>query len=280
MPDVVSRDDLDALAAEYVLGTLDYEERKGAAALLEVDHSFRGTVRIWERRLGELHLMVEPVEPDGKVWERIKAKVAALALEADLAAAGVTEPVTSLESPVAEASPDALAPPEPSAEAEAEAEAEAGAPVAPDDSTDTAMNKVESEPAPGAETIEPSAPKLTGPEATANLIRELEEAARLVSSTQATAVVERPPPLIPREEAVEEEAKQEVPRPLRRWRLLAVTMSLVAVALASLIGAWRFIPDQLPPQLQASTVLHLPVPVTLSPPLPRARPNPPPSFDE
>ena len=68
MSDVLNNDELNALAAEYVLGTLDFEERKGATSLLDVDHGFRGLVRIWERRFGELHLMVEPVEPDPKVW--------------------------------------------------------------------------------------------------------------------------------------------------------------------------------------------------------------------
>jgi hypothetical protein len=76
MSDVVSDDELNALAAEYVLGTLDYEERKGAAALLEVDPTFRGIVRIWERRFGDLHLMVEAVEPDPQLWLRIKPKMA------------------------------------------------------------------------------------------------------------------------------------------------------------------------------------------------------------
>ncbi len=76
MPDIVSDDELNALAAEYVLGTLDYEERKGASALLEVDPTFRGIVRIWERRFGELHLMVESVEPDPQLWmTRIRPKV-------------------------------------------------------------------------------------------------------------------------------------------------------------------------------------------------------------
>ena len=74
MPDVVSNDELNALAAEYVLGTLDYEERKGANALLEVDPTFRGIVRIWERRFGELHLMVEPVEPDPQLWARASSR--------------------------------------------------------------------------------------------------------------------------------------------------------------------------------------------------------------
>ena len=76
MSDVVSNDELNALAAEYVLGTLDYEERKGASALLEVDPTFRGIVRIWERRFGDLHLMVEAVEPDPQLWVRIKPKMA------------------------------------------------------------------------------------------------------------------------------------------------------------------------------------------------------------
>jgi hypothetical protein len=32
-------------------------------------------VRIWERRLGELHLMVEAVEPDQQLWARIRPKI-------------------------------------------------------------------------------------------------------------------------------------------------------------------------------------------------------------
>jgi hypothetical protein len=65
----------DALAAEYVLGTLDPEERTQAQALLTIDQEFVAKVQLWERRLGELHLMVEPVEPDAKIFERIKGKL-------------------------------------------------------------------------------------------------------------------------------------------------------------------------------------------------------------
>src|SRR5262249_28899710 len=64
----------DALAAEFVLGTLDADERTQAQALLEIDQEFVAKVAAWERRLGELHLMVEPVEPDAKIWARIKAR--------------------------------------------------------------------------------------------------------------------------------------------------------------------------------------------------------------
>ena len=69
-------EDTDLLAAEFVLGTLDSEERANAQSLLRTDHGFIAMVRIWERRFGELHLMVEPVEPDAKILQRIKAKIA------------------------------------------------------------------------------------------------------------------------------------------------------------------------------------------------------------
>jgi hypothetical protein len=65
----------DALAAEYVLGTLDLEERTRARTLLDADQAFAANVELWERRFGELHLMVEPVEPEAKIWARIKAKM-------------------------------------------------------------------------------------------------------------------------------------------------------------------------------------------------------------
>ena len=65
-------DDRDALAAEYVLGTLAAEEREQAEALLAIDRGFAETVRLWEHRLGELNVMVEAVEPPADVWERIR----------------------------------------------------------------------------------------------------------------------------------------------------------------------------------------------------------------
>jgi hypothetical protein len=68
-------DYMDALAAEYVLGSLDLEERTQARTLLEADESFAAKVRQWERRFGDLHLMVEPVEPESGIWARIKAKM-------------------------------------------------------------------------------------------------------------------------------------------------------------------------------------------------------------
>ncbi|MGB6537896.1 MAG: anti-sigma factor [Xanthobacteraceae bacterium] len=68
-------EDLDALAAEYVLGTLAADERAHAEALLAIDPGFSDIVRQWERRLGELNVMVEAVEPPTDVWERIKSSI-------------------------------------------------------------------------------------------------------------------------------------------------------------------------------------------------------------
>ena len=65
----------DALAGEYVLGTLDFEERTQARALLDADQAFAAKVELWERRFGELHHMVEPVEPEAAIWARIKANM-------------------------------------------------------------------------------------------------------------------------------------------------------------------------------------------------------------
>ncbi len=67
-------EDQDTLAAEYVLGTLSAEEREHAEALLSFDPGFEAAVRQWERRLGELNVMVEAVEPPTEVWDKIKKR--------------------------------------------------------------------------------------------------------------------------------------------------------------------------------------------------------------
>jgi anti-sigma-K factor RskA len=68
-------DDLDTLAAEYVLGTLSAEERSHAETMIAVDPSFIEVVRQWERRLGELNVMVEAVEPPAEIWDKIKSDI-------------------------------------------------------------------------------------------------------------------------------------------------------------------------------------------------------------
>jgi len=77
-------EDKDGFAAEYVLGTLDAEERAQADALILVDAAFAALVKRWERRLGELTTMVAAVEPPSPVWERIKSGLADAGQAGDL----------------------------------------------------------------------------------------------------------------------------------------------------------------------------------------------------
>jgi anti-sigma-K factor RskA len=84
----------DAVAAEYVLGTLSADERQHAEALLAIDPGFAEAVRTWERRLGELNVMVEAVEPPVQLWDKIRATIgeAAFSKEAPPSAAALVAP--------------------------------------------------------------------------------------------------------------------------------------------------------------------------------------------
>jgi len=65
-------DDREVLAAEYVLGTLDAEERQRAQTLIQTDAGFAALVRGWEQRLGELNATIPSVEPPPEVFDRIR----------------------------------------------------------------------------------------------------------------------------------------------------------------------------------------------------------------
>lgn len=218
MPDIVSNEELNALAAEYVLGTLDYDERKGAAALLEVDPTFRGIVRIWERRFGDLHLMVEAVEPDAKLWQRIKPKIPgveqippAIPSHADeplpvAAATATTEapasPASAIEAPPTVPSPDAAA-----AEPKAETPVAAGSPPPATAETPAAEAKPD-ESKPDESRPDESKPPETPPPAPAVAEAELklaELAALLpVSGDQSHEAVGTSAPTVPAEPVPEE----------------------------------------------------------------------------
>lgn len=85
----------DAIAAEYVLGTLSVEERQHAEALLAIDTGFAEAVRVWERRLGELNVMVEAVEPRPQIWNKIRSQITDMAPGKEIPPAAV--PVTPPE---------------------------------------------------------------------------------------------------------------------------------------------------------------------------------------
>lgn len=65
-----------ALAAEYVLGTLDADERVQVEATMAADNDFRAMVEAWDRKLSALNLMVGSVEPRAELWDRIRAAIA------------------------------------------------------------------------------------------------------------------------------------------------------------------------------------------------------------
>jgi anti-sigma-K factor RskA len=69
----------DMLAAEYVLGTLGADERKDTHDRIASDPAFAALVRLWERRLGELHVLTADMEPPAALWDAIKEKLAGVA---------------------------------------------------------------------------------------------------------------------------------------------------------------------------------------------------------
>jgi anti-sigma-K factor RskA len=75
---MIEDEDHIALAAEYVLGTLDGDERMRVETMMNVDQDFKALVESWERRLGELHAMVAAVEPPEQVWGKIRSAVSAI----------------------------------------------------------------------------------------------------------------------------------------------------------------------------------------------------------
>ena len=67
--------DNDLLAAEYVLGSLEGEERRAAERLLATDAAFARSVAAWQQRLMPLAAQVSPVAPPADLWRRIEANI-------------------------------------------------------------------------------------------------------------------------------------------------------------------------------------------------------------
>lgn len=66
--------DRDMLAAEYVLGVLEGEDRDAAIRLLATDPEFARAVEAWQQRLTPLASQVAPVTPPADLWQRIAAR--------------------------------------------------------------------------------------------------------------------------------------------------------------------------------------------------------------
>lgn len=65
----------DLLAGEYVLGVLDADQRRAAAARIERDPGFARLVAEWERRLAPLLADWPAIEVPAHVWPRIRTRL-------------------------------------------------------------------------------------------------------------------------------------------------------------------------------------------------------------
>src|ERR1700674_2108251 len=68
-------DDIDGLAAEYVLGSLDPAERKEVAARRRMDGALDDAVKAWEKRLGPLSDLVPGIEPRSDLFSKIASQL-------------------------------------------------------------------------------------------------------------------------------------------------------------------------------------------------------------
>jgi anti-sigma-K factor RskA len=307
----------DALAAEYVLGTLDLEERTRARTLLDADQAFAANVELWERRFGELHLMVEPVEPEAKIWARIKAKMsevrektqfpepdvappasAAPAAEPpslDVIEAAISQATTTLTSEAAAAAATEATPVQTSEETPVPTSEEMPLPTSEEmplpTSEEMQMSASEATPTPASE-----ATPAPASEATSAPISDTTPAPTADATPAPIAAVEpessTPVVPLPAADAVEAPSEARTPavepatavlvvhRRMRRWRAFAILMTLVVAAVAALLAAWRFLPDRVPPMLQPVELMRQMGVALPAAPAPR-RPAPPGSqFDE
>lgn len=223
----------DALAAEYVLGTLSADEREHAEALLTLDPAFAASVRMWERRLGELNVMVEAVEPPPEVWDKIKAEIGDVPapsvppiLAPDVGA--VTPPL-----PLPATEIDA---PKPPAESQSPSPVE-GPPLLLSDEPGADSIPIPTAPAPAGELSDEVSDSIT-----ASLAKSLAEPPAPERSEW-----KAPPVVPPIEPNVERSANVVLlSRRVDRWRRMTVLMGAIAALLAIYVGLNQFAPGLIP----------------------------------
>jgi anti-sigma-K factor RskA len=221
-------DDRDALAAEYVLGTLSADEREQAEALLARDAGFAETVKLWEHRLGELNVMVEAVEPAPDLWERIKTGIDGA--ERRSQAASETVEHTGMQFEPVEAAPSST-----DERASIEASAEPSVQTVPD---------LLADPPQSFEDLKTA---------------DTTDLASTLLASQSRAEFDKP---LPEPAAPQTAAGTESPdrdHNVGAWRGLAIAASAIAVLLAAYIVMGRFAPGRPPataPQLSQLAVLQ------------------------
>lgn len=72
---MIELDDIDALAAEFVLGTLTHEERADVSRRRASEPALDAAIIAWERRLGPLIAAIPTVNPDPLLFGRIREQI-------------------------------------------------------------------------------------------------------------------------------------------------------------------------------------------------------------
>ena len=73
--DPMGEDAIDALAGEYVLGTLSASARRAVEQRLGSEPALRQAIASWEAKLHPLVETVEPMAPSPQLWARIEASI-------------------------------------------------------------------------------------------------------------------------------------------------------------------------------------------------------------
>src|SRR5580704_8980622 len=219
----------DALAAEYVLGTLSADEREHAEALLTLDPGFAASVRMWERRLGELNVMVEAVEPPPELWDKIKAELGAVEPSGEARPAA---PVSATAEPLVETpeTPPAESPPlimadEPGTDSIAIPPPVGELPEAVSDSIAASLAKSLAEPA-EERSERVTAPLVIPPDVETKFEPKVEHKLEHKLERSANVV--------------------QLARGVSRWRRMTVVMGAIAALLALYIGLAQFAPGLVP----------------------------------
>ena len=258
--------------------------------MLASDEGFADRVRLWERRLGELHLMVEPVEPASNIWPRIKARMPEVRQFTE-----ASEPEPELQPELQpEAQPQPAPELQPDAEREREPELDQPQKEASSVAEDTFESLMEALQKPvqmeAAAQPEQPIPPPALPAAPAPVPTAIPAPSWHLppEQTEEPPIAPAPPFVAPAPveqiekdaEAVPPQSVRRAQRSLARWRIMAVLLFLALAAIAGIVVAWRFIPDRVPPALQPIALMRLAgIPVPASQPL-RKPPPPESTFEE
>ncbi len=68
-------DDIDGLAAEYVLGTLSRDERSAVEVRMASERALKSSIDAWQRRLTPLADTLAPIAPPANLYSKIRAQI-------------------------------------------------------------------------------------------------------------------------------------------------------------------------------------------------------------